>query len=149
MVKRLLADRKAIELIRKVSDMSRAPKKKRTPATKKQDQKPANVDLKDVRQRVRNVIGARAEELAVAVTREAVHKAQAQPMKILFEMIGLFPESEAERAAAADDQSLAKTLLERLGLSDEALENEKERAPNSVVQEPVEVLMVGSSDPVK
>jgi len=128
--------------------MGKTAKKKSAANKKKPPVKKADVDLKEARQKVKNAIGEKAEELAVAVAREAVQKAQAQPMKILFEMIGLFPESDAERAAAADDQSLAKTLLDRLGLSDEALEGDDGPVEHTLREEPAEAL-IAPGNPVK
>ena len=95
------------------------------------------------------MIGGIAQELATAVAEDAVKKAAAQPMKTMFEMIGLFPESAEERQKAADDQSLAKVLLLRLGLSDEPVLSEEEARDREEVEESARALLSVPGDPVK
>jgi hypothetical protein len=87
-----------------------------------------DVDLQEVRKKVRNVVAASAEKLARAVVNEAMKKAQAQQMKALFEMIGLFGAEAVPDAPREDDQALAKVLLDRFNLPDVSEEPE-ERAP--------------------
>jgi hypothetical protein len=89
---------------------------------------------------VRNLIASRAVAIAEAVVEEAEKKAQVQPMKTLFEMIGLFG-ADSVPEAPEDDQALAKVLLDRFNLPD-VLEVEEERAPLVVPAE-------GASDSVK
>jgi hypothetical protein len=131
--------------------MVRASKKKSAGSRGKREtaKKAQAVDLCEERQKVKNVIGGKAEELVTAVVEDAVKKAAAQPMKMLFEMIGLFPESAEERKAAADDQSLAKTLLERLGLSDEPVLSEEEARDREELEESARALLTVAGDPVK
>jgi hypothetical protein len=130
--------------------MAKAGKKKASgkKSTSKAKQVEA-IDLREVRVKVKNVIGDKAEELVKAVTEDAVKKAQAQPMRMLFEMIGLFPESQEERDAAGDDQALAKVLLERLGLPDEPATSDEEAEEQRELQESAPVLMSAPVDPVK
>jgi len=90
-----------------------------------------DVDLQEVRQRVRNVVGAQAEEIARAVVEDTVKKAQVQPMKILFEMIGLFGAEVEPETPPEDDQALAKALLDRFNLPDVPAAQE-ERAPLAI-----------------
>jgi hypothetical protein len=47
------------------------------------------------------------------------NKAQVQSRKTLFEIVALFSETAKEREAAGDHSSLARTLLEWLGLRDD------------------------------
>jgi hypothetical protein len=77
---------------------------------------------------VRNVVLDSAEQLVQAVVAEAVNKAQAQQMKALFEMVGLFGADAVPEAPPEDDQALAKVLLDRFNLPDMP-EIPEERAP--------------------
>lgn len=90
--------------------------------------KTKDVDLQEVRKRVRNEVLESAEKLVRAVIAEAVAKAQAQQMKTLFEMIGLFGADAEPDAPVEDDQALAKVLLDRFNLPD-VPEEPEERAP--------------------
>jgi hypothetical protein len=134
-----------VECMAKAAKKKAAGAKKTTPKA----QQAEAIDLREVRVKVKNAIGGRAEELATAVTDDAVKKAQAQQMKLLFELIGLFPESQEEREAAGDDQALAKVLLERLGLPDEPAVNEEEAEEQRELQESARALMSAPFDPVK
>ena len=131
--------------------MGKTSKKKSTSGRGKQPtaKKTEAVDLSEVRQGVKNAVGRKAVELVTAVTDEAVQKAAAQPMKMLFELIGLFPESPEERKVVADDQSLAKTLLERLGLSDEPVLSEEEARDRQELEDSARALLTVAGDPVK
>ena len=85
-------------------------KKKRSPRSKKP------IDLVEVRKDIANLVGSEAAELTQAVLEEG-RKGQLAPVKYLFEMVGLYPSSEANEAKP-EEASLAKTLLHRLGLPD-------------------------------
>ena len=78
-------------------------------------QKP--VDLGSIREQIANLVGSQAVNL-VETTIEKAGEGQYQAMKYLFEMIGLYPETSREEAREED--SLAKVLLRRLGLPEEA-----------------------------
>jgi hypothetical protein len=95
-------------------------------STQKRTSKDAN--LGEVQQKVRNVISAHAVEIAEAVVEDVAKKAQVQPMKMLFEMVGLFGAEAGPEAPPEDDQALAKVLLDRFNLLD-LPEAEEERAP--------------------
>lgn len=86
-------------------------------------------DLRETRQKVRNVVAARAVPIVEAVTEEVEKKAQVQPMRALFEMIGLFGKDAGPEAPPEDDQALAKVLLDRFNLPDFPETAEEERAP--------------------
>src|SRR5262249_29381149 len=93
---------------------SKAPAK-RVPKT------PANgkpVDLDRLRREIANLVGGRAVSM-VGTTIDEVDKGHYAAMKYLFELIGLYP-GNSEAAVAEDDGVLAKTLLRRLGLPEEA-----------------------------
>ena len=75
------------------------------------------VDLAMVREQITNLVGNRAVDM-VETTMDEVDKGHYLAMKYLFEMIGLCPSAVPEEAAQED--SLAKTLLRRLRLPEEA-----------------------------
>ena len=74
------------------------------------------VDLATVRTQITNRIGNAAMQM-VEATIEQVNQGHYQPLKMLLEMIGLAPVPVPEEMVEED--SLAKTLLSRLGLVDE------------------------------
>jgi hypothetical protein len=76
--------------------------------------KPA--DLNAIRQQITNLVGGQALSM-VNDTIEEVGKGHYLAMKYLFEMIGLFPANGHEESPVED--SLAKTLMRRLGLPEE------------------------------
>jgi len=95
------------------SQEARKPKAARSKGSRKP------VDLGAVRQRITNMVGNEAEVL-VATTIEEANKGHYAAMKYLFEMVGLYPENGSGAAAEPDDDALAKTLLRRLTLPEEA-----------------------------
>jgi hypothetical protein len=74
------------------------------------------VDLGVVREQIRDLVGNRAVAM-VETTMGEVKKGHYLAMKYLFEMVGLCPATSPEEAVEED--SLAKTLLRRLNLSEE------------------------------
>jgi hypothetical protein len=93
------------------------------------------VDLAVVGGQITNLVGNSAVEM-VQITMDEVKKGHYLAMKYLFEMIGLCPATTPEGPLAED--SLAKTLLRRLRLPDDAdagTEVTKESIADSVEQE--------------
>ena len=76
------------------------------------------VDLTEVRRQITDLVGSGAIGM-VETTMEEVGKGHYLGMKYLFEMIGLYPAIAAADVPVAD--SLAATLLRRLGLADEPI----------------------------
>jgi hypothetical protein len=76
------------------------------------------MDLAEIRQQITDLVGNRAVDM-VETTMEEVGKGHYLGMKYLFEMIGLYPAIAAADAPVED--SLAATLLRRLGLGDEPM----------------------------
>jgi len=91
------------------------------------------VDLGHIRERITNLVGNRAVKM-VETTIKEVDKGHYLAMKYLFEMIGLCPATVPEEAA--QDDSLAKTLLRRLHLPEE--DNLVTVVTNESPAEPVE-----------
>jgi hypothetical protein len=75
------------------------------------------VDLGHVRERITNLVGNGAVKM-VRTTIKEVDNGHYLAMKCLFEMIGLYPATAADEGLQED--SLAKTLLRRLRLPEEA-----------------------------
>src|SRR5271165_480199 len=91
------------------------------------------VDLGAVREHITNLVGNRAVEM-VETTMDEVHKGHYLAMKYLFEMIGLCPAIAPEEVIEED--SLAKTLLRRLGLPEET--NPGTEVTKDCITDPVE-----------
>ncbi|MEY2413901.1 MAG: hypothetical protein QOD84_2507, partial [Acidobacteriaceae bacterium] len=75
-------------------------------------------DLASIRDRIASLVGNEALNM-VATTIEEVSKGHYMAMKYLFEMIGLYPGAAPEETPVED--SLARTLLRRLGLPEEPM----------------------------
>ncbi len=85
-------------------------------ARKSASRKP--VDLDSVRRQIAELVGGQALDM-VATTMTEVDKGHYAAMKYLFEIAGLFPgDGEPEKNAVED--SLARTLLRRLGFPETA-----------------------------
>jgi hypothetical protein len=87
------------------------------PAKKDVPEKKEQVDIVKVRESIANLVGASAELIATRVI-EVAKSGQLAPAKYLFEMAGLYPATE-ETAAKPQGDSLAHTLLRRMGLPTE------------------------------
>jgi hypothetical protein len=81
-----------------------------------------SVDLAEIRERIANLVSEEAGRMVESAIEEA-HQGHFGAMKYLFEIVGLYPAGDAEGGHA--ENSLAKTLLHRLGLPEEPqLENQ-------------------------
>ena len=77
----------------------------------------SNEEIQKVRNKVRNVIVDSSVEMATRVVQSVSESGQAAALKYLWEVSGLFrADGEAE---SGEPDSLAKILLERLGLKEE------------------------------
>jgi len=74
------------------------------------------LDLVALRQQITSLVAAEALPM-VETTIEQVQNGHYQALKFLFEMIGLYPATGTQEASQED--SLAKTLLRHLGISEE------------------------------
>ena len=88
---------------------------RRLPAGKKSRQA---TDLAAIRQRITDLVRDQAIPM-VEITISEVDKGHYSAMKYLFEMIGLYPAAAQEESQGED--SLARTLLRRLGLPEEPM----------------------------
>ncbi len=76
------------------------------------------MDLEEIRRQIADLVGSGAVGM-VEATIEDAGKGHYLGMKFLFEMIGLYPASSTDEAPVHD--SLAATLLRRLGLAEESM----------------------------
>src|SRR5205809_3838261 len=88
---------------------------KRLPAGRKSRQA---TDLAAIRQQITDLVRNQAVPM-VEITISEVDKGHYAAMKYLFEMIGLYPAAAQEETQGED--SLARTLLRRLGLPEEPM----------------------------
>lgn len=90
-------------------------------------------DSKEVRQECSKLVKEDAREVTVAVIGEA-KKGQLGPMKYLFEMANIFPQADDGSQTSAEEDSLAETLLTRLGIpTHPVVADEYEKAANEVI----------------
>ena len=75
------------------------------------------VDADQLRQKVRNMVSNQAYEMTRVMIGEVVDGGSVTAMRYLFELAGLYPVNAA-MDQPEDQDSLAKTMLERLGLSE-------------------------------
>ncbi|SRR5579864_1853789 len=90
-------------------------------------------DAKEVRHECSKLIKEDATQVTAAVIGEA-KKGQLGPMKYLFEMANIFPQADDGSQASAEEESLAETLLNRLGIpTHPVVADEYEKAANEVI----------------
>jgi hypothetical protein len=102
-------------------------------AKKSAGSKKKPVDLVQVRENINSLVGDSAEDIANKVI-EFAKNGQLASAKYLFEAVGLYPATEETRAKAPED-SLAFTLLKRMGLPTEPVICDEEPLPSMVASE--------------
>jgi hypothetical protein len=100
--------------MKKASGKSKAKASK--PRAKRQSKAKKPADLAEVRRDIADIVTGAAGELTKAVVDEG-RKGQLAPVKYLFEVAGLYPTADGEKQQKPEEASLAKTLLNHLGLS--------------------------------
>ena len=106
--------------MKRAKDKTETRATKRVPPAKKEARNP--VDLAEIRQQITNLVGNDAVNM-VESTIEEVSNGHHLGMKYLFELIGLYPATPADAAPVQD--SLAATLLRRLGLPESPMPEQK------------------------
>ena len=110
-------------------DTKKAAKKKKVRKSKPKKER----DAKEVRHECSKLVKEDAREVTVAVIGEA-KKGQLGPMKYLFEMANIFPQADDGSQTSAEEDSLAETLLTRLGIpTHPVVADEYEKAANEVI----------------
>ena len=93
------------------------------PRTKKEAPAPdaqakSKEEIERLRNKVANVILDHSVEMAMRVVQSVTEGGQITTLKFLWDVVGLFP--EGKNAGDEDPDTLAKILLERMGLDDES-----------------------------
>jgi len=98
--------------------------KKKKGGSKPDSKARAPEEIQRVRNRVRNLIVDSSEEMANRVVQSVNEGGQVAALKYLWEVSGLFP--DGAEAESPEEESLAKMLMERLGLPMEIPEEKKD-----------------------
>ena len=105
--------------------------KKRGTAKRKATKK--DRESTDVRSECSKLVKAEATEITAAVIGEG-KKGQLGPMKYLFELANIFPTADDGSQTSAREDSLAETLLNRLGIpTSPVVADEYEKESNEVI----------------
>jgi len=90
-------------------------------------------DAREVRHECSKLVKEDATQVTAAVIGEA-KKGQLGPMKYLFEMANIFPQADDGSETSAEEDSLAETLLHRLGIpTHPVVADEYEKVANEVI----------------
>jgi len=91
------------------------------------------VDMVRLRENITNLVGESAKDIATKVI-EVAKTGQLASAKYLFEAVGLYPATEETRAKAPED-SLAYTLLRRMGLPTEPVICDEDPLPDGLASD--------------
>ena len=104
---------------------------KKTDARKKGSRKgKKDLNPADVRKDIAQMVDSQATTMAQAVIDEG-KKGQLATVKYLFEMAEIYPASTDGSHATTDEDSLARTLLNRLDLPEEPIARDEEDEPRA------------------
>jgi hypothetical protein len=123
---------------KKARSKSKSTSKSKQKSTTKQSAKTSGgkkkpVDMVRVRENINDLVGNSAKEIAAKVI-EVAKTGQLASAKYLFEAVGLYPATEETRAKPPED-SLAFTLLRRMGLPTEPVICDDDLLPNPVASD--------------
>jgi hypothetical protein len=85
------------------------------------------VDLVEVRKDIANIVGTKATKMVRAVIRQG-QAGQLAPVKYLLEAAGVFPAAPESDEGKLEQDSLARTLLRRMGLPEDPVVPAEEEA---------------------
>lgn len=91
--------------------------KKTTKKSSSKDKSDKELNPEELRKDVARMVEAEVEDLAQAVIEEG-KKGQLATVKYLFEVAHIYPKPPEGAVSSTDDESLAKTLLDRLNVPD-------------------------------
>ena len=103
---------------KKRKDKTKNPSKKITRKASSKNANDKELNPEELRKDLAKMVEAEAEDLAHAVIEEG-KKGQLATVKYLFEMAHIFPQPPEGTVSNADEESLAKTLLDRLNVPDQ------------------------------
>lgn len=89
------------------------------------------VDIIKVREKISDLVGESAKDIANEVIKVA-KTGQLASAKYLFEVVGLYPPTE-ETAVRPKEDTLAHTLLKRMGLPTEPVTGDEDESPVALV----------------
>jgi hypothetical protein len=115
------------------------PAKKKSSGKRKSTRRKKDLDPESVRDGISKLVKSHAEKMASAVIEEG-EKGQLATVKYLFEVAQIFPPATDGSQATSEEDSLAKTLLDRLNIPDKPVvggEDEDSAIPATCIQEPV------------
>jgi hypothetical protein len=120
---------------------NKAKDKKAAKRSKRAAQKAKDLNPGTVRKNIARIVEANSVEIAEAVVEEAL-KGQLAPAKYLWEMSGIYPSlGEGDTSLAEYEESLAETLMKRLGIpytpygAEEQIVEEPVKLPELKVEE--------------
>jgi hypothetical protein len=90
---------------------------KKTAKRRKRNTSGKQLDPAKVREDIAGIIKSRAREIAIAVAGKA-GLGELAPTKFLFEVAHIFPQPPEGTVSTTDEESFAKTLLDRLDIPD-------------------------------
>jgi hypothetical protein len=114
--------------VKKAKGKGKATAKAKKSAKKSAPKAKKPVDMVRVRENINSLVRASAKDIANKVIEVAKETGQLASAKYLFEAVGLYPATE-QTAVRAQDNSLALTLLKRMGLPTEPAICEEDPAP--------------------
>ena len=104
--------------------------KTKTNAKKKSTNSKTDLNPADVRKEIAQMVDSQATTMAQAVIDEG-KKGQLATVRYLFEMAEIYPPATDGSHATTDEDSLARTLLNRMGLPEEPIARDEEEEPKA------------------
>jgi hypothetical protein len=87
------------------------------------------LDAARVREEIAGMVKAGAKQIAGAMIDQAILNGELAPAKYLFEVASIYPPSTDGSQSSKEEDSLAKTLMERLNLPDEPIARDEDGEP--------------------
>jgi hypothetical protein len=87
------------------------------------------LDAAQVREEIAGMVKAGAKQIAEAVMGQAIINGELAPAKYLFEVASIYPPSTDGSQSLKEEDSLAKTLMDRLNLPDEPIARDEDGEP--------------------
>jgi hypothetical protein len=101
------------------------PADKKSAGSNKRTRRKKGLNPESVREGISKLVKSHAEKMTEAVIEEG-EKGQLAPVKYLFEMAHIFPPPADGSESTSEEDSLAKTLLDRLNVPDKPVVHDEE-----------------------